>query len=125
MLSNMENQQDITYSHSHNSSFGTKNKTGFNDSGHFYLNTRLRNSLKSDLDDRLELDLGNRIESGLYDSDNEYPYKGFSGTRYKYDLSKPVDRIKYQIDPFSQVRDSIKPMVDIDRDFGQFGGGAK
>ncbi|MCP5273857.1 MAG: sel1 repeat family protein [Burkholderiales bacterium] len=57
--------------------------------------------------------------------DNEYPYKSFSGTSYKFDLTKPFDRIKYEIDPASQVFDSINPWVDIDRDFGQYGGGAK
>ena len=29
----------------------------------------------------------------------EYPYKSSSGTRYKYDLSKPGDRIRYEVDP--------------------------
>lgn len=68
--------------------------------------------------------LGNNLG---FDSnyDNEYPYKSFSGTSYKYDLTKPVDRIKYEIDPASQVHDSINPWIDIDRGFGQYGGGAK
>jgi len=55
----------------------------------------------------------------------EYPYKSSSGTRYKYDLSKPSDRIKYEVDPAAQIRDSINPRVKIDRDLGQHGGGSE
>jgi len=59
----------------------------------------------------------------------EYKYKGLSGTRYKYDLSKPRDRIKYSVDPRSQLTDKIympiKPGVQIDRSLNQYGGGVK
>lgn len=58
-------------------------------------------------------------------SDDQYEYRSFSGNEYKYDLTKPIDRIKYEIDPAAQVFDSINPKVDIDRNQGQFGGGAK
>lgn len=67
---------------------------------------------------------GNNLGLGSK-NDNEYPYESFSGTSYKYDLTKPVDRINYEIDPTSQVFDSINPRLDIDRNQGQFGGGAK
>ena len=59
----------------------------------------------------------------------EYKYKGSSGTRYKYDLSKPGDRIKYSVDPAAQLYDKIympiKPGVKIDRSLNQYGGGVK
>ena len=55
----------------------------------------------------------------------EYPYKSTSGTRYKYDLSNPSDRIRYEVDPGAQLRDSVNPRVDIDRGLGQYGGGSK
>ena len=55
----------------------------------------------------------------------EYPYKSISGTRYKYDLSKPGDRIKYEVDPGAQIRDSVNPRIEIDRDLGQHGGGSE
>lgn len=58
-------------------------------------------------------------------SNKEYPYESITGTRYKYDLSNPSDRIKYEVDPGAQLRDSINPRVDIDRGLGQYGGGAK
>ncbi|SEN73171.1 hypothetical protein SAMN05216325_1445 [Nitrosomonas marina] len=59
--------------------------------------------------------------------DDDYPYSSFSGMLYKYDLSKPIDQIKYDLDISSQLIDSINPSykIDMDRDFGQFGGGAK
>jgi hypothetical protein len=55
----------------------------------------------------------------------EYPYESTSGTRYKYDLSKPSDRIRYEVDPAAQIRDSINPRVKIDRGLGQHGGGSE
>ena len=55
----------------------------------------------------------------------EYPYQSSTGTRYKYDLSKPSDKIRYEVDPGAQLRDSINPKVKIDRDLGQHGGGSK
>ena len=55
----------------------------------------------------------------------EYPYESNTGIRYKYDLSNPSDRIMYEVDPSAQVSDSINPMVEIDRNLGQYGGGAE
>lgn len=58
-----------------------------------------------------------------------YKYKGSSGTKYKYDLSKPGDRMKYGVDPGAQIKDEIympiKLGVTIDRVLGQYGGGVK
>ena len=55
----------------------------------------------------------------------EYPYESSTGTRYKYDLSKPGDQIRYEVDPGAQIRDSVNPMVEIDRGLGQYGGGSE
>jgi len=57
----------------------------------------------------------------------EYPYESSTGTRYKYDLSKPSDQIRYEVDPRAQIRDSINvnPRIEIDRNLGQYGGGAE
>ena len=48
-----------------------------------------------------------------------------TGTRYKYDLSKPNDRLRYEVDTSTQIQYSINPRVGIDRDLGQFGGGSE
>lgn len=75
-------------------------------------------------------------EAGLSRSDirklekkMEYKYKGSSGTRYKYDLSKPGDKIRYELDVGAQIRDNIympiKPGVEIDRGLNQYGGGVE
>lgn len=55
----------------------------------------------------------------------QYPYESMTGTRYKYDLSKPTDRIMYGVDPAAQIKDSVNPMINIDRGLHQFGGGSK
>jgi len=59
------------------------------------------------------------------EEDDEYKYRSMSGTKYKYDLSNPSDRIRYEVDPASQIRDSVNSRVKIDRSMGQYGGGAK
>ncbi len=75
-------------------------------------------------------------ESGLSRSDirkiekkMEYKYEGSSGTRYKYDLSKPGDKLKYELDIGAQIKDDIympiKPGVEIDRGLNQYGGGVE
>jgi hypothetical protein len=57
----------------------------------------------------------------------EYKYKSFTGNRYKYDLSRPGDQIRYGLDIGTQINDSIKmpqrPSVEIDRGLDQYGGG--
>jgi hypothetical protein len=55
----------------------------------------------------------------------EYPYESSSGTRYKYDLSKPGDQLRYEVDPGAQIRDSVNPRVEIDRGLEQYGGGSE
>ena len=55
----------------------------------------------------------------------EYPYESDSGTRYKYDLNDPSDRVMYEVDPSAQLMDSINPNVNLDRGLGQYGGGAE
>ena len=55
-----------------------------------------------------------------------YNYQGHSGTKYKYDLSKPSDKVQYDIDVNAQMKDELnswKPGVQLDRGMGQYGGG--
>jgi len=56
---------------------------------------------------------------------NDYKYIGNSGTKYKYDLNDDSDRIKYEYDLDAQFNDEMNanPGVEIDNDFGQYGGG--
>ncbi|MGO9019184.1 MAG: hypothetical protein ACLQVJ_12640 [Syntrophobacteraceae bacterium] len=56
-----------------------------------------------------------------------YRYRRYSGKEYQYDLSKPQDRIRYETDPSAQIRDEINvdPRIELDRELGQYGGGAK
>jgi hypothetical protein len=57
----------------------------------------------------------------------DVPYKGVSGTEYKYDLNNPLDRTMYQVDPLSKTMDRVlgpsTPGVNLDRSMGQRGGG--
>jgi len=57
----------------------------------------------------------------------KYPYKSYSGQRYQYDLSRPGDRLRYQVDPGAQLNDRLftPPTVKMDRNMGQYGGGWK
>jgi len=59
--------------------------------------------------------------------ESEYKYEGYSGQRYKYDLSDPSDRLEYQVDPEAQMMDRINPspLIELDRNSGQYGGGAE
>ncbi len=54
-------------------------------------------------------------------------YEGMSGTKYKYDLSDPSDRIEYSVDVEAQMNDRlnapINPGVGLDQSMGQYGGG--
>ena len=52
-------------------------------------------------------------------------YRGSSGARYHYDLSNPGDQVRYSVDVGAQVRDSVDPRVQLDRDMGQYGGGVE
>lgn len=54
-------------------------------------------------------------------------YTGKSGQNYEYDLSKPLDRLKYEHDPKAQLKDKMSSFGNrtmIDRNAGQDGGGA-
>lgn len=75
-------------------------------------------------------------EAGMSRSDireieekSEYGYEGSSGTRYKYDLSEPDDKMKYDLDVDAQMNDKVymptKPGVKIDRGLNQYGGGVE
>ena len=59
--------------------------------------------------------------------DPDYRYRGSTGTQYRYDLSKPIDRMRYQTDVNAQMRDSLNvdPRVGLDRSMGQYGGGIR
>jgi hypothetical protein len=76
------------------------------------------------------------LQAGVFAYDDEpynengdpnYRYESNTGTKYQYDLSDPMDRIEYSTDVDAQFRDkmNINPMVDMDRDMGQFGGGVE
>jgi len=58
-------------------------------------------------------------------NDDECRYRGSSGTHYEYDLSRPSDQIRYELDLGAQMRDelSVDPRRDLDRNLGQYGGG--
>ncbi len=59
---------------------------------------------------------------GIYD---EPKYQGMSGAKYKYDLSRSSDKMKYWTDIEAQINDrlSVDPRVDLDKKMGQFGRG--
>jgi hypothetical protein len=57
--------------------------------------------------------------------DSKYPYRGFSGAGYQYDLTKPMDRLRYQTDFAAQNRDRIDVRRKSDQFQGQQGGGIK
>lgn len=65
----------------------------------------------------------NPVSGNEYKSNKEY--KSSVGNTYEYDLSKPLDSIRYETDHKAQMRDSldVDPMREIERDLGQFGGG--
>ena len=72
---------------------------------------------------------GNYKYSNSYSNSNDesYKYQGSSGTNYKYDLSKPTDRMNYSMDLDAQMNDRLNaplnPGVGLDRNLGQYGGG--
>ena len=65
-----------------------------------------------------------RQESNRQRND-EYSNESSTGQRYEYDLSNPADRARYRVDPAAQARDRINPRVQLDRNIGQYGGGAE
>lgn len=68
-----------------------------------------------------------RTKIQTHGTETEYGYEGISGNRYKYDLSKPGDRLRYENDPSAKLRDeTFKPTnagALMDEAMGQYGGG--
>lgn len=58
-------------------------------------------------------------------TDSGTEYKSRLGNTYKYDLSRPSDQLKYQLDVGSQLRDQldVDPRRTLERDLGQYGAG--
>ena len=52
-------------------------------------------------------------------------YKSSFGNTYQYDLSNPLDRVKYNSDPRAKLRDrtSNQYMRELESNLGQSGGG--
>ena len=61
-----------------------------------------------------------RISSG-----NLLRLRSSSGALYQYDLSNPVDQLRYSTDLHAQMRDSLSvdPRRELDRSMQQYGGG--
>ena len=59
--------------------------------------------------------------------DPNYRYQGGSGTQYQYDLSRPGDQLRYELDLKAQMRDqlSVDPRKELDQGLGQHGGGIR
>lgn len=70
---------------------------------------------------------GGKRSLSTNDDKSQYRYEGASGKKYKYDLSKPDDRMNYKLDINSQINDRIDPdpRRNIDRDMNQHGGGGE
>jgi hypothetical protein len=69
---------------------------------------------------------GNCLGAQVPGSDSS-DYRGFSGSRYDYDLSNPSDRTRYSTDLDAQRRDRMSLSVgrSLDRGLGQYGGGIR
>lgn len=56
-------------------------------------------------------------------------YESRSGNRYQYDLSNPIDKMRYEMDLGAQTRDQMlhnQPKIQQDRDWhNQYGGGIR
>lgn len=73
-----------------------------------------------------EINSNDRSISGYEENDNSIKgYESSFGNKYEYDLSRPSDRLRYEVDPGAQLRDSIdvNPIRDLERNLGQYGGG--
>lgn len=70
-------------------------------------------------------------EYGRMDEDESGGYKSAGGARYKYDLNRPTDQIRYETDVGAQLRDEIdgwtkSPSRELQEEIrGQRGGGVK
>lgn len=66
---------------------------------------------------------------GRMDQETDGTYRSAGGQRYKYDLNRPQDAIKYELDVRSQLRDEINrgysnPVNELREEVrGQRGGG--
>jgi hypothetical protein len=60
-----------------------------------------------------------------WDGKKDKSYKSRFGNEYEYDLSRPSDQLKYELDLKAQMRDelNVDPRRDLERDLGQYGGG--
>ena len=59
-------------------------------------------------------------------SNSSSGYKSYFGNTYQYDLSNPVDRVKYNSDPLAKLRDRVggnKYQRELESNLGQSGGG--
>jgi hypothetical protein len=61
-----------------------------------------------------------------YGSNTSSGYRSSFGNTYEYDLSNPSDRVRYRADPKARLRDrlNVNPQRRIERNIGQYGGGA-
>jgi len=60
-----------------------------------------------------------------FNSNTPSTYKSSFGNKYQYDLSNPLDRVRYNSDPGAQLRDRVtpNPYKDIESNTLQQGGG--
>lgn len=58
------------------------------------------------------------------DEPSQSGYRSPSETRYRYDLRRPSDQIRYETDPGAQIRDSVSARRELDQVlYGVRGGG--
>ena len=64
--------------------------------------------------------------TSTYNSNKPSGYRSSFGNTYEYDLSNPSDRVRYRADPKARLRDrlNVNPQRRIERNIGQYGGGA-
>jgi hypothetical protein len=55
--------------------------------------------------------------------DDDHPHRSSTGSRYRYDLDRPEDRVGYEVDLEARIQDAIDPDVRIDRALGDSFGG--
>ena len=82
-------------------------------------NTSKKQRRLEDMEDEVQRHERNRKRN------EEYSYESSTGQRYEYDLSNPADRARYRVDPAAQARDRVNPRIQLDRNIGQYGGGAE
>jgi uncharacterized protein (DUF486 family) len=67
----------------------------------------------------------NHMDENNSNDDVKRGYESSFGNKYEYDLSRPGDRLRYDVDPAAQLRDSIdvNPTRELERGLRQYGGG--